>query len=214
MVWYKAYEQTYPELKQFGKDAVMQRYRELRYRNVHWKQFLAKRGSLVGIGTKMSKNELLDNWLDISRFNMAELYEMNEDGTVRLKHDWLEHAKKHNVINRIVVTRKTIKAKSGEETVTETTDIVPYSRTYALSKIGNLLGYDENSKITKGNQTVQNNNLTIVGNIESIKKALMQKQLPGVKRGDQGSVIDVEFVDKMTRAKIVKTETQENGDED
>lgn len=204
MSWYNAYSKVYPEVT--GRQAKLDRIKALRYHNKTFKTWLKKRGSRVGEGTAMPKKELLEHWCDIARFNIAELYTMGPDGIPQLREGWLDHAKQHNVINKIVVTKKTTTTKSGDVTVTEIVDITPYSRVAALSRLGKLLGYDDSDKAPDQFKTVQQNNLMIVGQIEHIREAIKSKGLPGG-NGEQPStempVVDAEFVQRMTNAKIV-----------
>lgn len=200
LTWTESFKRTFPEIS--DKKEIYKSVENLR-KNKSFQTFLKGRAIQVAKDSKMTKAELLDHWVQIAEFNTADLFEDSGEGTVRLQYNWLETAKKRNVIHRIVVTKKTITTKSGDEITTETTDVIPYSRVAALIRLGKLLGYDESSKAPAATQIQQSNNLYLVAQIEAIQDAIKRKSLPVNGRIPEAPVIDAEFVEKMMKVEIV-----------
>lgn len=203
--WYEAYAKVYPEIT--DKDAIINRVKALRYNNASFRKYLNRRLPLLGNSEQFTRKELKEQWYDIARFNLAHLYEMDNDGNVALKRDWLTVAKKHNVLQKIVITRTKKITKSGDEYITEVINIVPYSRTDALTKVGKLLGYevlpfDSNPD---GIKTFQQNNTYIVNQIENIRKNMEVKEanLPGSEEESAAEEINEDYIKSLGEAEII-----------
>lgn len=200
--WVEAYKLTYPEFK--NKAEITTRVGNLRRASSAFRNFLRKRGSKSGENTKFPKAELEDHLLQIARFNLADLYEIGPDGELKLRENWLAMAKKMNVINKITLKKRvTTDARTGDETSVEIMEVTPYSRFAALCRLSKVFGYESSDKTPGQIQTVTTNNIMLVKQIESIRKASKEGNVPGMP-----IEVNEDFVEKMVKATITDKPSQ------